>query len=193
MASSDRLEPEMAGPGLSFTARLSKLRAMSAAEVVDRVRYRLVIASERRRHRNGSLTPPDRLERALDWSVLSAQAPAGHHAHTRRWRDALLESRHRNRHRFLAGVRDRDAMRSLFETRYRAERKDTLAHAEEARHHTFEFFGQTFTYGADIDWQTDPVSRRPWPARYHADVLVHVGDVGCGDVKHVWELSRQQF
>jgi hypothetical protein len=183
----------MAGHGPSFAERLSKLRAMSAAEVVDRVRYRVVLALERRAHRNGSLTPPDRLERAVDWSVLSARARAGRYTDTRRWRDALLESRHRNRHRFLPGVRDRDAMRSLFEIRYRAELEDALAHAHEARHHSFEFFGQTFTYDADIDWQADPVSRRPWPASYHADVPVHVGNVGCGDVKHVWELSRQQF
>jgi len=33
----------------------------------------------------------------------------------------------------------------------------------------------------------------PWPRRYHADVPVHRGDVGCGDVKYVWELSRQQY
>ncbi len=47
--------------------------------------------------------------------------------------------------------------------------------------------------GRDIDWQADPVSGRHWPPVYHADVPVHGGDVGYGDVKHVWELSRQQY
>jgi hypothetical protein len=36
-------------------------------------------------------------------------------------------------------------------------------------------------------------SGKRWPGVYHADVRVHVGNTGCGDVKHVWELSRQQF
>jgi hypothetical protein len=68
-----------------------------------------------------------------------------------------------------------------------------LRHAEETRRHRFTFFGQVFQYGDSIDWQADPVTGRGWPARYHADVPVHSGDVGCGDVKHVWELSRQQY
>ena len=47
--------------------------------------------------------------------------------------------------------------------------------------------------GDEIDWQRDPLSGRAWPPVYHADVPVHGGDVGFGDVKYVWELSRQQF
>src|SRR4029453_9544089 len=41
--------------------------------------------------------------------------------------------------------------------------------------------------------QNDPVTGKAWPQVYHADVPVHGGDVGYGDVKHVWELSRQQY
>ena len=37
------------------------------------------------------------------------------------------------------------------------------------------------------------MTRRRWPDGFHADVPVHRGDIGCGDVKHVWELSRHQF
>jgi hypothetical protein len=68
-----------------------------------------------------------------------------------------------------------------------------MSHAAMARCRRFEFFGRTFEYSDEIDWQADPVTKRRWPAVYHADVPIHRGDIGFGDVKYVWELNRQQF
>ena len=166
---------------LNMWARLQKLRAMSAAEIVHRVRYRQVVNSERRRHRAGSLTPDDRLRRAL-----------GDHGHGSDWLSRLTTRRRINQRLFLPSVNERNAIRQLFQTRYAAEAADTVRRAADARSHRFSFFGQSFEFD-DIPWQADPVTGRQWPAVYHADVPVHGGDVGYGDVKHVWELSRQQF
>jgi hypothetical protein len=167
---------------IGLSHRLRKLRTMSAAEMAHRLRYKATIARERRAHANGSLAPVDRLQRGLR-SDLDGAA----------WQRSLLESRAQSAAHFLPSLGQRDAMRALFETRYRVERDDLRARAIEVRDHRFSFFGETFEYGPDIPWQQDPVTRRAWPSRYHADVRVHVGDVGCGDVKHVWELSRMQF
>jgi hypothetical protein len=162
--------------------RLRKLRTMSAAELTHRVRYKLTIARERRAHAAGTLAPVGRLQTALRPDIGG-----------KGWEARLLKSRARSASRFLPSIAQREAMRRLFDTQYRAEREDMRARAAETRAHRFSFFGETFQYGREIPWQEDPVTHAAWPARYHADVRVHVGDEGCGDVKHVWELSRQQY
>jgi hypothetical protein len=167
---------------LSVGARLSKLRAMSAAEIGRRVRYKAWLEIERRRYRAGTLLRPDRLARAVVPSL------AGTH-----WSASLLRARRDGPSRFFPGAADRAAMRALFAQRFGAERDDTVRRAAEARAQRFGFFGREFAYDGPIPWQHDPVTGREWPAVYHADVPVHGGDVGYGDVKDVWELSRQQF
>ena len=162
--------------------RLQKLRAMPAAELAHRVRYKIAVLRERRAYAAGTLAPPDRLRGALRADL---QTPD--------WQARLLSARVDSASRFLPSIQQREAMRGLFATRYAAEHADMQARAAETRAHRFSFFGQTFKYGQDIPWQDDPVTRKPWPAVYHADVPVHRGDIGCGDVKHVWELSRQQY
>jgi hypothetical protein len=167
---------------LGLAARIAKLRAMSAREVVDRLRYRLFVDAERRRHRANRLAPPDRLERALTPDL---QGPD--------WQQRLLAARRASAGRFLPSVSERARVRQLFETTFHRELQDTMHHAARARDGRFEFFGGAFEYAGDIDWHADPVSGRRWPVCYHADVPVHGGDAGYGDVKHVWELSRQQY
>lgn len=162
--------------------RLSKLRAMPPREVLDRVCYRLRIDAERLQYKRRTLAPADRLRRSL-----AGDMGAG-------WEQRLLLSRRRAATTFLAGTCDRTAMRRLFETAFTEERSATTRHAALARARQFEFFGQRFDYGSrTIDWQADPPSGRRWPSVYHADVPVHAGDIGCGDVKYVWELNRQQY
>jgi hypothetical protein len=167
---------------LSPAARLSKLRAMSAAEIVYRLRYSAVIAIERRQFRAHRLTPADRLNKALRADFRNTE-----------WKQQLVASRRANRPRFFCSVSEPDSMRSLFATAYEEEWGATLAQAGRVRRHQFEFFGQHFNCGDAIEWQRDPVSGRRWPPLYHADVPVHGGDAGYGDVKYVWELNRQQF
>ena len=172
----------MSPPILAPAARLSKLRAMSPAEMLHRVRYAATLAVERRQHRLNRLAPTDRLQRALQPS-----------ASTGDWQQHLLRSRCDHRTRFFASVGSRPEMRALFGREYARELADTRTLASQARCQQFAFFGERFEYRGDIPWQCDPVSGRAWPAVYHADSRVHVGDIGFGDVKYVWELNRQQF
>jgi uncharacterized heparinase superfamily protein len=173
----------MSGPRLlKVGARLSKLRMMSTREVAHRIRYHVVIDVERRKHRTGTLAPADRLARAVRRDL-----------RTGNWSRALLDARRASPAKFFAGTRDREGVRHVFATAFRRELAATLEQARRARHHRFEFFGREFEYGKQIDWQADPVTGRSWPSLYHADVPVHGGDIGYGDVKYVWELSRQQY
>ena len=167
---------------LSRPVRLSKLRAMSTAEILHRLRYASRLSIERRRHAARRLASPDRLRHAL-----------ARHLTTPDWKRELVTSRLQHRTQYFPSVGAPDVMRSLFATAYKQEQSATFAHAEKARQKHFAFFGQEFTYSGEIDWQRDPVTGRDWPATYHADVRVHGGDVGFGDVKYVWELNRQQF
>ena len=166
---------------LTLGARLSKLRAMSAGEIAHRLSYKATLEIERRQHRAGRPQDPDRLRRALVPALRAGD-----------WRARLLDAR-RRQSRFFPSTGERDALTELFAGPYAAERADTLAKAADARRHHFSFFGREFDYGHDIPWHADPVTGREWPHVFHADVPVHGGDVGFGDVKHVWELSRHQF
>ncbi len=167
---------------LSLGARLSKLRAMSPAEILHRLRYKATLELERRHHRAGRLQDPDRLRRALVPRLRGGD-----------WRARLFDERRQSGARFFPSVGEREAMTALFQGPYAAERAATVARAAAARQHRFSFFGREFTYGPEIAWHADPVTGHEWPHVFHADVPVHGGDVGFGDVKHVWELSRHQF
>jgi hypothetical protein len=162
--------------------RLSKLRMMSAQEVASRVTYKVALALERRAHAKGSLIEPDGLRRGL-------RSPLGRDG----WKRRLLQARRETPARFFPSVRDAASMRALFDSDYRLERDRCLAEAARVREGHFEFFGSVFHFPNGVDWQRDPVTGAKWPQVFHADVPVHGGDVGYGDVKHVWELSRQQY
>ena len=163
-------------------SRLHKLRAMTAAEIASRVRYRAFLALEEARHRRGHFARPDRLRRALRAEVNGADPLS-----------AISALRERAGVRFFPGVAHRAAMQQLFETTYSAERELATSHAAAALRHEIAFFGERFHYGDKIDWHADPPSGRRWPRTYHRDVLVDQGDAGYGDVKYVWELNRHQF
>jgi hypothetical protein len=169
-------------PVLSFRQRLRKLKAVSTRELVVRARYEAALRLERRRWRAGTLAPPDRLSNALRRDLSGPD-----------WRTRLLEARSRQRGAWLPGTRDLSTTVSVLRARYRAECDATADEAARVRAHEFSFFGDTFRYGRDIDWMADPVTGAQWPPAFHADVPVHGGNVGYGDVKHVWELSRQQY
>lgn len=159
-----------------------KLKAMSASEIAARLKYRLFLAVERRRHRRGRLTVP--------------AFPQGLVASYRRdpnWKLRWLSDRRGRWGAYFAGVRDRPGMLALFSGPYVAERSKALERADAALRREYSFFGKTFRFGDSIAWQADPESGRLWPDAYHADVPIHAGDIGCGDVKYVWELNRHQF
>ena len=179
----ENLDHSRPGSGLLTRGRrLQKLRAMSVAELTARVGYRVRTQIEREQHRRGYFARADRLQQALSSEFRTPD-----------WRERLLDRRLQPPARFFPGVEARDRMCDLFRTSYAPELQEARAEADNVRNHRIEFFGHTFEFGNPIDWHADPVTGRQWPRLYHADVPVHGGDVGFGDVKHVWELNRHQF
>jgi hypothetical protein len=170
------------GP-LGAAERLKKLRAMSPRELWTRVRYDGYCRIERKRHARGALAHGGDLRRVLVPRL----------ARARDWRSALLESRRARSVRFFAGAEDLSSTRAILLERYPQELCTMRAEADRAARHEFSFFGGTHTYNGSVDWHADPVTHARWPVAYHRDVPVHGGDVGFGDVKHVWELGRHQF
>lgn len=67
----------------------------------------------------------------------------------------------------------------------------TLAVAEKLLAHQIELFGRPFDLGQHIDWHTDPLTRRRWPAQFYAAIDTRDGQT-VGGVKWVWELNRHQ-
>lgn len=168
---------------LPAATRLRKLRAMSPAELATRVRYEMYCRLERARHSRGLLSRRDRLRDGLVSPL----------ARSSDWASALMDSRRQRRTRFFTGVERIDATRALFRARFPAEHRRAQDEARRAGRREFSFFGETFCYPDGIDWNADPVTGAQWPRVYHRDVPVHGGNVGFGDVKHVWELGRQQY
>jgi hypothetical protein len=168
------------GQVLSFRARLSKLRAMSRAEIAHRARYAASLWVERRA--SGRKPPLEELRAGLS-------APLRHEP----WPQALLSSRAARAGQFFPGLRESATIRRVLEHRYPSEMREAIRHADAAARHEFEFLGRTFTLGREIDWHADPTTQRRWPVKFHAEMPVHGGDVGFGDVKYVWELNRHQF
>jgi hypothetical protein len=55
----------------------------------------------------------------------------------------------------------------------------------------WDALGQSFQLTPTIDWHCDPVSGFRWPVSFFADVPLY--DLHGTDVKHVWEIGRQQY
>jgi hypothetical protein len=167
---------------VSLTTRISKMRAMSVGEVIGRLRYREHLRKERSRYKATGEVSDHRFERSLRADLNGPD-----------WKRRLLSARRSSPARFLPGAHEAESVKSFVKDRYHSAYRDTLVHAALAREQTFEFFGQKFRYEGSIDWHADPVTHVRWPRMFHADLPVHKGDVGFGDVKHVWELNRHQF
>ena len=163
-------------------ARLQKLRTMSPRELRARAGYKLLTAWERSRHRYEYPTQVDDLVGAVDTKYRGSARLE--------W---LLSRRRERRAAFLPSVENRNGMQDLFCNHYIADLQVSREKAELTRSHTFEFFGQRFVYGSEIDWHADPETGRRWPRMYHGDVPIHDTASAFGDVKYVWELNRQQF
>jgi uncharacterized heparinase superfamily protein len=161
--------------------RLARLRAVSAAEIAHRLRYKTFCWFERQAHRRGTLARPDRLHTALVQAIRE-------HA---RWQDHLLESRFDRGPAFYAGAAEPARTRALFDREYASERAAAIDAADRVLGGEVFFFGQAFPLERRR-WNHDPVTRVEWPRRYHRNVPTGEWRT-YGDVKYVWELNRHQF
>jgi hypothetical protein len=161
--------------------RLVKLKAMSAGEIAYRLKYRAYPALERGAHARGSLAPADRLRAALVPQM----------AKRADWKEALAAAQCSDR--FFGWQDDANGFRELYGSQFSQELAKARRIADDAASHVFTFFGETLRMGPEIKWHADPVTGAEWPRQYHRDVPVNGGNIGYGDVKHVWELNRHQF
>src|SRR5688572_282850 len=166
---------------MGAVSRLAKLRAMPPREVLSRGAYKAYLMCERALHRRDLLARPDRLRGAL----------VGELRHAANWQQALLARQPQAR--FFTGFDSADRVRAMFDDRFSAERVKARQIADDVAAQRIAFFGEQFAFGSDIDWHADPVTGARWPRSFHGDMSVHTGNVGFGDVKHVWEINRHQF
>jgi len=54
-------------------------------------------------------------------------------------------------------------------------------------------FGHKIHFESTVPWQTDPLTGKEWPERFHTRVPIFGGNQGYGDIKYVWELNRHHF
>jgi len=163
---------------MSIGSQWRRITAKPAVELASRVGAMVRDRLERIEYSRGRLSPGDRLAKALGTAAVDSEA--------------LLRARRARRPRFFPSLGQREGIRQLMAEHYRDEVEDTRRWAARALAHEFHFFGRAHQYGTDIPWQQDPVSRRPWPAVFATQVLAG-GEGACGDVKDVWELSRQHY
>jgi hypothetical protein len=166
-------------PRSVFLERVQKLRAASSRELASRLRYKGYLLYERRRWKAGAYASQERWRRALDRRVAASE-------------DRLVEARGSRRPAWFASLDAPDRARAIFSERYPAEARASIHDAAAVRDQRFSFFGHSFHFEQGVPWTSDPVTGREWPQVFHADVPIHGGDVGYGDVKHVWELNRHQ-
>jgi hypothetical protein len=94
--------------------------------------------------------------------------------------------------RFFASMQQPDRLRAALEGTFAEETAETIARADAVLDGRITLFSRSYDLGSTIDWHADPPTRWKWPLVYHRDVFNAACPPGV-DVKHVWELNRQQF
>ncbi|REJ64759.1 MAG: hypothetical protein DWQ31_20955 [Planctomycetota bacterium] len=167
--------------------KLRKLFAMSPREMLFRARHALALRRERRDFLAGRFAWSD-----ADWvprlcGTVGAPPTAAELADW--WQRHMRE---RTEPPFLLAADSLDASVPIYCERF-ADRLDTLRHqADRAVAGHFAFLGIESTQHPTIDWHTDPKSGYVWQRAFHADLDFSFCREGGGDVKYVWELSRQE-
>jgi hypothetical protein len=171
----------------SMLSTLRKLIAKRPEELAFRAGRRLSMAWERLGYRLGR----------YDWAAQAWVSRLCAHAGERPDADGLAAwwRRHmRTRHEppFVLDAAELAESAELYGQLFGDRLNSVVATAERACRGEFSFLGIEFSAPDPIDWHRDQKSGRPWPRGFHADVDIFHGDVGSGDVKHVWELNRQE-
>jgi len=152
---------------------LSRLLGMGVLEVVDR--------SRQEAHKW--------LDRSAVWPPRRTSAGDGPPRRDPSGFQGFLSAHHE---RFFAGPLD-PATLPLMNSLAPGAMKTSLVTAENVARGRFDLLGyESLSFGDPIDWRLDPVSLKRTSLAHWS--LINPADVGLvGDVKVVWELSRQQF
>ena len=169
---------------MSYKQKIKKLRRLSFNEIFYRVKEKLYLAKERREHdaflqRIGqpsfdffSKTHPEFLQ----------QFQSKHIADLLK-NPAFMRS--------IAEAPDEDK-RQRFLKEFPQETQRAMQRANDFLENRFSFLGVQFQLPDPIPWQSDPLSLKPFPTGFYADIDIFTNK-NPGDVKHVWEVNRLQF
>ena len=80
-----------------------------------------------------------------------------------------------------------------FKKQFPAAYRSSIERAERFLRHEFAFLGIDVHYPAEIAWQCDPVSGKPFPQGFYRDIDIFANADPGTDIKHVWEINRLQF
>ncbi len=149
----------------AITRRLRKLVSMRPAEVTFRVRQQF--------------------QNRMEGLLLSLGVQPG--------TDGLLEEAPaKSQAKFFFSPAERSEIAGIIRTRLPREAEEIIARAERICAHRFDLLGyQDLDFGADIDWQVDPVHGKHAPLKPWYGIPYLDADV-VGDSKIVWELNRHQ-
>ncbi len=141
---------------------------MSPAEIIWRLGQQRILRHERAWAATGEALPTLTVAQKSAWHQAFIQAEAG---------------------RFFFAPTDATLIRQHWRERFSAETQATLDQAEQLLRSSITLFHRPLPLDNPIQWQRDPLTRRDWPHRFHADINTRDG-FSVGGVKWVWELNR---
>ncbi len=155
--------------------KLLRLREMSSAEVVHRLRSLGRKEADRLRWRIGAASHDTELEKLISTHDSSLKTY---------FRQLPLR-------RFYPSVHDRDKTTQFVMHHFPEWLERSIEEGIRLSEHHFNILGhEDVTLDGDIEWHRDPVSGHKWPRRYWADYdLVHSASA---DAKVIHELNRHQ-
>ncbi len=169
---------------MSYKQKIKKLRRLSFDEIFFRIKEKLYLVKERREH--------------ADFLQRIEQAPFDFFSKAHPEFLQQFQSEH-----IVDLLKNTAFMRSIAETpdenkrqrflkEFPQEAQRAMQRADDFMEHRFSFLGVQFQLPDPIPWQSDPLSLKPFPTGFYADIDIFTNK-NPGDVKHVWEVNRLQF
>jgi len=175
---------------------IAKLRKISTDELLCRAKTTAYKKCERIRHvtLGNSLTDASFLKR-LEWNIITEGHLADRSANCfdETGKKLLNYMRNRQNVRFFIDGQKKTELIETIRKHFPEIIPKAIKAADAVCNHEFSFLGIDIKYDEEIPWTADPVSQKQWPEVFYDDVDIFGGDIGNGDVKHVWEVNRHQY
>ena len=169
---------------MSLNQKIKKIRRLSLNEILYRSREQLYLVKEHKTH-------ADFVQKAYrpDFNFFDIQHPEFlDWFNDERIFDLLKNPQFR---RIIAEPLS-GQKREKFKKEFPQEFQRAIQRADSFLENRFAFLGVEFQLPDPIPWQSDPISLKPFPEGFYADIDIFTNE-NPGDVKHVWEVNRLQF
>ena len=169
---------------MSLNQKIKKIRRLTLSEIAYRSRERFYLKQERKRH---SLF----VKRILrsDFNFFDERSDDLFELFNS---DQIIELCQKNSFMRKISVSLDESKKRNFVKNFKNEFKKSIERANAFIEHRFSFLGVSFKLPNPIPWQSDPISLKPYPTGFYADIDIFTNE-NPGDVKHVWEMNRLQF